>query len=118
MNIVPAAERFWKKVQKHDDGCWLWTAGTDGKGYGQFRIRLGLKTKAHRFSYELAHGPIPKADEGYHGWCVLHRCDNPACVRPEHLMLGTHQDNMRDMWQKGRCKMPPQKQTAPSEASR
>jgi hypothetical protein len=81
-------------------GCWLWTACTDDKGYG--RIRHGGKEyAAHRLSYELFVGPIPPG-EGYHGTCVMHLCDTPGCVCPEHLTLGTNLDNILDMRAKGR----------------
>lgn len=94
-------ERFWRKVQKQGgDGCWLWTAGKRDFGYGQFHwfTSAGEYTtgRAHRFSWELHHGPIPKE------LCVLHTCDVPACVRPDHLWLGTRADNHRDMDAKGR----------------
>lgn len=96
-------ERFWAKVDRESDpsGCWLWTAGVQNKewGYGAFMVhRDGQKrqVRAHRFSYELAYGPIPA------GLFVCHRCDNPPCVRPDHLFLGTNADNVRDMVRKKR----------------
>lgn len=86
--------RFWEKVQK-SDGCWEWTAHRGYFGYG--RIMVAKKAQpAHRISWELANGPIPK------GLFVCHSCDNPPCVRPDHLFLGTQADNMRDMGNKGR----------------
>lgn len=98
--------RFWSKVNK--DGptpahrpelgpCWVWTAGCmSGKfKYGLIRIR-GRNTAAHRLSYEVHVGSIPV------GLRVLHHCDNPPCVRPVHLFVGTARDNTRDMMQKGR----------------
>jgi hypothetical protein len=89
-------ERFWKYVQRGEpDDCWIWTASTDRYGYGQFKMD-GKMVKAHRFSYTLAHGPIP---DGLH---VLHHCDNPPCVNPAHLFPGSHIDNMRDREAKGR----------------
>ncbi len=92
----PLGPRFWEKVQK-TDGCWNWTgcvSGPEGK-YGGINI-LGKKQKAHRVSYELNVGPIPG------GLCVLHKCDNPKCVRPDHLFLGTKKDNSQDCIKKGR----------------
>ncbi len=87
-------ERFWSKVEKSPD-CWLWKAAT-ASGYGTFRGPDGLMIGAHRMSYILAYGAIPD------GLQVLHTCDNKLCVRPDHLFLGTHQDNMDDMLAKGR----------------
>ena len=92
-------DRFWEKVDK-SDGCWNWTAGHNGRGYGAF-YGDGTMLRAHRVSYELHYGPIPKQDS-YHGMCVCHSCDNKLCVNPDHLFLGTHQDNMDDMYDKGR----------------
>jgi hypothetical protein len=91
----PMEERFWEKVCK-TRGCWLWTACTDGKGYGSFTPRTNHKMTAHRMSWVLTHGSIGK------GYSVLHRCDNPLCVRPNHLFLGTQADNIADMVEKKR----------------
>jgi len=92
----PAA-RFWPKVQK-SDGCWLWLAGVNRQGYGKFTFSDDKKHTigAHRMSYILAHGEIPAGKD------VLHRCDNPPCVNPDHLWLGTIADNMKDKVAKGR----------------
>lgn len=90
-------ERFWPKVRKAR-GCWLWTANTFGYGYGGFSV-AGRRHPAHRVLWTHLHGPI------YQGLYVLHSCDNPPCVNPAHLWLGTHTDNMHDMIGKGRFKV-------------
>lgn len=93
--------RFWGKVNKLDNvSCWEWRTPTRTNGYGVMTIS-GKNHRAHRLSWLLAHGPIPPG-EGYHGTCVLHRCDNPPCVNPAHLFLGTTGDNSRDTMAKGR----------------
>lgn len=98
---VPLNIRFWDKVED-GPGCWLWTGAIlKVSGYGAFAVK-GKRVAAHRFAWELYHGKIPKRKD-YHGWTVCHRCDNPACVRPSHLFLGSHKDNMRDMIRKGRA---------------
>jgi hypothetical protein len=90
-------ERFWPKVAKNEDGCWEWTAYCRPGGYGRLNIgRQSQSRDAHRISWELHFGPIPA------GMSVLHRCDNPPCVRPDHLFLGTQTDNLADMTAKGR----------------
>lgn len=85
-------DRFWTKVKKAaPDECWEWQANKNNKGYGLFRPGGSAPKKlAHRLSYEHAYGPIPS------GMIILHRCDNPACVNPSHLLPGTHRDNMLD----------------------
>jgi hypothetical protein len=94
--------RFYKKVDKTSD-CWLWTASTRGKtGYGAFKIQ-GKVVDAHRLSYQIHKGQI--AD----GMLVCHTCDNRLCVNPDHLWLGTYQDNWIDALQKGRAKAPDNK---------
>lgn len=81
-------------------GCWLWVGWGHGHGYGGIRLAAGVIGRAHRVSYELHVGRIPR---GFH---VLHRCDQPACVNPEHLHLGDHAANMADMKAKGRAVAP------------
>jgi hypothetical protein len=98
-------ERFEKKVQK-TDGCHLWTAGTNHEGYGVIRDEDGRCTVAHRVAYELYVGPIPyhpdNGSRGATGIVVRHTCDNPSCVNPEHLRIGTQADNMKDRVDRGR----------------
>jgi len=86
---------FWGKVDKRGpDECWNWLGGKDRKGYGQFGVR-GFTAKAHRVSWELLRSDIPK------GLMVLHKCNNPSCVNPNHLHLGNNSDNMIDRTESG-----------------
>lgn len=103
--IAPISEsdkdRFWSKVDKlsHPDGCWLWEGFKPGFGYGFFSVK-GTLHRAHRVSFTIANGDF---DLNLH---VLHSCNNPACVNPDHLRTGTHTDNMQDKVRSGRCNAP------------
>lgn len=90
-------ERFWSKVNRAGaDDCWEWNAGRDWDGYGIFSLNGG-KIKAHRMSWQLVH------DSSVLPWVIVrHRCDNPPCCNPAHLVLGTHLDNTADKMAKGR----------------
>jgi len=94
----PIEDRFWPKVKKTNK-CWIWIGGKTSFGHGIFyyKQRHGL---AHRCSYELHISKIPS------GLLVCHHCDNPSCVNPTHLFLGTHRDNLQDASRKGRLKRP------------
>lgn len=89
--------RFWKKVSKQkEDECWIWNAYKHKKGYGYFHAN-GSVMKSHRISFILENKTlIPK------GMCICHSCDNPSCVNPNHLWMGTNMDNIKDSLMKGR----------------
>lgn len=89
-------ERFWSYVNRNGDGCWTWKGSCLKTGYGSFKLASYTMRLAHRVAYAIAHGGLQA------GAIVCHRCDNPSCVRPDHLFLGTHQVNSDDMVQKGR----------------
>jgi hypothetical protein len=93
--IVPLEERFWLKVQKTET-CWLWIGAHHPQGYGNITVSKGKTKPAHILSWEIHFGPIPE------GMKVLHSCDNPPCVKPDHLFLGTQTQNIADMDAKGR----------------
>lgn len=92
------------RVKVTESGCWEWQRSRNPKGYGKIGIRTNGKDKtwlAHRLSYTAFHGEIPD------DMLVMHSCDRPSCCNPEHLSIGTAQDNTDDMVAKGRCVLPP-----------
>ena len=93
--MAPQIERFMRHASPEPNtGCWLWTGSVDKQGYGQ--LARGPTKKAHRLSYELFNGLIPV------GQFVCHSCDQPGCVNPDHLFIGTALDNNQDAMRKGR----------------
>lgn len=104
----PLSERFWAMVDKTPT-CWNYTGAKTEFGYGYIGRggKHGGATVTHRVSWVLHHGEIPS------GIQVLHKCDNPKCVRPDHLFLGTQKDNMQDASKKGRCRNGREKLTEP-----
>ena len=91
----PLHLRLLERVVFGVTGCWQWRGPTNAFGYGRFSFE-GRTQVAHRLSYETFRGPIPD------GMSVLHKCDNPSCINPEHLWIGTYSDNRRDCLSKGR----------------
>lgn len=91
---IPVEDRFWTKVTK-SDACWLWNGARDEHGYGLINID-GRNRRTHRIAYILTYGAIPD------GLVVRHSCDTPACVNPDHLILGTQLDNIDDRNTRGR----------------
>lgn len=96
-NSLSIEERFWAKVKKSDT-CWEWLGAKDELKYGMFRPIgvLSSSVRAHRVAFVLTYGMFDVSLK------VCHKCDNPSCVRPDHLFLGTHRDNARDRDSKGR----------------
>jgi len=93
-------ERFYSKVARDQKtGCFIWIGSKMLNGYGRIKVN-GTNWLAHRFSWEMHLGTVPK------DLCVCHHCDNPLCVNPAHLFLGTNQDNANDCVQKGRANLP------------
>lgn len=89
-------EKLLANIRKNEVcGCWNWLGNCQNNGYGRLKFR-NVRSLAHRVSWQVFRGEIPK------GMCILHSCDNPRCVNPDHLFLGTKDDNNQDMIEKGR----------------
>lgn len=103
-NIFPKKfiRKFWSRIEILDDSsCWFWEASKNAYGYGLIPLKIGKRQYklllAHRVSYIIANGDIPE------GYVIRHKCDNPPCVNPNHLEIGTQGDNMRDKVERNRC---------------
>lgn len=94
---IDLGDRFWSRVN-FLGSCWEWAGSVNAKGYGQFSVEKATPKLSHRLSYEYAFGPFRKT------LCVCHKCDNPPCVRPDHLFLGDRSANNMDMLAKGRAR--------------
>lgn len=93
----PVRERLLATIRVDPSGCWIWLGKKDKNGYGIIGIRRGKQYRAHRIAYETFRGPIPESI------LVCHKCDEPSCINPRHLFLGTAKANTADMLQKGRA---------------
>lgn len=90
MRKIIAIDKFWRRVDiRIPEACWNWKSSFKSNGYGIIKVN-GKTLSAHRMAWEISYGPIPE------GMLVLHKCDNSACVNPDHLYLGTYKDNKRD----------------------
>ena len=87
--------RFWNNVS-FGENCWIWRLYKCKQGYGRFKVSANRRVLAHRYAWEIVFGTIPEKLQ------ICHKCDNPSCVRPTHLFMGTQKQNMKDMYDKGR----------------